>query len=289
MRLAKALMTFGAPSHRIESQLLSAARILEVDAEFVHIPGVIICSFGDNETKTSEMHFVKCGGRLSLGSLHEVHQIYRQVVHDEISARRATQKLEALLAAKPLYGPVTRLVLSFFLSALICPLAFGGSFLDMWIAGTGATFLTLMQVCVASKSQLYANVFEYVACSSFRVPRRLNICYRISVTIVISFAARGLSSIRSQIFCYTAISSAGIVGILPGYLIRELFFRLEFAYHLNACSVTSSLELASKNIVCGSVKMVYALIYTLFLVRVPHYFTKIASEVPFVRRDLACR
>lgn len=30
-------------------------------------------------------------------------------------------------------------------------------------------------------------------------------------------------------------------------------------------SVTSSLELASKNIVCGSVKMVYALIYTLFL------------------------
>ncbi|KAJ8454118.1 hypothetical protein ONZ51_g13212 [Trametes cubensis] len=42
MRLAKALMTFGAPSHRIESQLLSAARILEVDAEFIHIPGVII-------------------------------------------------------------------------------------------------------------------------------------------------------------------------------------------------------------------------------------------------------
>lgn len=30
-------------------------------------------------------------------------------------------------------------------------------------------------------------------------------------------------------------------------------------------AVTSSLELASKNIVCGSVKMVYALIYTLFI------------------------
>ncbi|KAI0375696.1 DUF1212-domain-containing protein [Pilatotrama ljubarskyi] len=230
MRLAKALMTFGAPSHRIESQLLSAARILEVDAEFIHIPGVIICSFGDQETKTSEMHFVKCGGRLSLGSLHEVHQIYRQVVHDEISARKATVKLEALLAAKPLYGSFTRCTLAFCLSGLICVLAFGGSFVDMWIAGIGASFLCLMQICVATKSQLYANVFE------------------ISVTIVISFAARGLSSIRSQIFCYTAISSSGIVGILPGYLI-----------------LSSSLELASKNIVCGSVKMVYALIYTLFL------------------------
>ncbi len=42
------------------------------------------------------------------------------------------------------------------------------------------------------------------------------------MTIVVSFAARGLSSIRSQIFCYTAISSASIIGILPGYLIREL-------------------------------------------------------------------
>ena len=40
------------------------------------------------------------------------------------------------------------------------------------------------------------------------------------MTIVVSFAARGLSSIRSQIFCYTAISSASIIGILPGYLIR---------------------------------------------------------------------
>ena len=48
MRLAKALMTFGAPSHRIESQLLSAARILEVNAQFIHIPGVIICSLGDD-------------------------------------------------------------------------------------------------------------------------------------------------------------------------------------------------------------------------------------------------
>ncbi|EJF61275.1 hypothetical protein DICSQDRAFT_61293 [Dichomitus squalens LYAD-421 SS1] len=230
MRLAKALMTFGAPSHRIESQLLSASRILEVDAEFIHIPGVIICSFGDLETKTSEMHFIKCGGRLSLGSLHEVHQIYREVVHDEISARRATEKLDALLKAKPLYGRPLRITLAFCLSLLICPLAFGGSFVDMWIAGLCAGGLCLMQLTVAAKSQLYANVFE------------------ISVTIVVSFAARGLSSIRSQVFCYTAISSASIIGILPGYLI-----------------LSSSLELASKNIVCGSVKMVYALIYTLFL------------------------
>jgi hypothetical protein len=55
-----------------------------------------------------------------------------------------------------------------------------------------------------------------------------NLChrYRITIAIFMSFSARGLSSIRSQIFCYTAISSAGIVGILPGYLIRTLHFQI---------------------------------------------------------------
>lgn len=42
---------------------------------------------------------------------------------------------------------------------------------------------------------------------------------------------------------------------------------VEFLVHvIDLFAVSSSLELASKNIVCGSVKMVYALIYTLFLV-----------------------
>nr|GAT59979.1 predicted protein [Mycena chlorophos] len=230
LKLARSLMTFGAPSHRIESQLIAAARILEVEAEFIHLPGIIICSFGDQELGCSETHFIKCGGRLSLGALHKVHVIYRSVVHDEISAKEAAERLDALLNAAPLYPIWIRCLLSFCLSALICPLAFGGSFLDMWIAGAGALILSYLQLCAATKSAIYANVFE------------------ITIAIFVSFTARGLSSIRSHLFCYSAISSAGIIGILPGYLI-----------------LSSSLELASKNIVCGSVKMVYALIYTLFL------------------------
>ncbi|KAI0322516.1 DUF1212-domain-containing protein [Amylostereum chailletii] len=230
VKLARALMTFGAPSHRIESQLVAAARILEVDAEFIHLPNIILVCFGDPETKTSETHFIKCGGRLALGALHDVHTIYRRVVHDEISAKRASAQLHEIIAAPPIYGTWTRCIIAFFLSALICPLAFGGSSIDMWISGAGAFVLCALQLTVVTKSALYANVFE------------------ITVAISISFLARGLSSIRSQIFCYTAISSAAIVGILPGYLI-----------------LSSSLELASKNILTGSVKMVYALIYTLFL------------------------
>lgn len=81
-----------------------------------------------------------------------------------------------------------------------------------------------------------------------------------------SFTARGLSSIPHQIFCYTAISSSSIIGILPGYLICR-FVYINFQSILTCLLVSSSLELASKNLFCGSVRMVYALVYTLFLVR----------------------
>ena len=156
-------MTFGAPSHRIEAQLISAAHILDIEAEFVHVPNLIMCSFIDKEEKTSETHFIRCGGRMALGRLHEVHQLYRAVVHDELSAKKAGDRLDELLTAKPIYGPFIQCSINFWIAALICPLAFGGSIVDMWIAGAGAVFLSALRIGVVSRAKKwYAHVFEYV-------------------------------------------------------------------------------------------------------------------------------
>ena len=161
MIFSKALLSFGAPSHRMESQLLAAARILEVDAEFTHMPGLIMASFGDEETKSSQMHFVKCSSRVSLVKLHKLHKIYRQVVHDELSAGRATTMLEAMLETGPMFPLWLRSILVFSIGWLICPLAFGGSFVDMWLAGASSPFLFLVQAFIASRqSVIYANVYE---------------------------------------------------------------------------------------------------------------------------------
>ena len=161
VKLGRALMTFGAPSHRIEAQLYSAARILELKVEFIHIPGLIMCSFINEEEKTSETHFIRCNGRMALGRLHEVHQIYRSVVHDELSAKRAGQQLDALLVAEPIYGSVLQCFLSFWIATLICPLAFGGSLVDMWVSGCFAVFLSIMRNGVIAKAKSwYAHVFE---------------------------------------------------------------------------------------------------------------------------------
>lgn len=133
------------------------------------MPGIIIASFGDEETKSSQMHFAKCSGHLSLGNLHHLHRIYRAVVHDEMSVTKATTELEEMLESGPMNPTLIRLLLAFSIGALICPIAFGGSFVDMFLAGCGSLVLTCIQTYVASRrSVIYANVYEYVAFSSHR-------------------------------------------------------------------------------------------------------------------------
>ena len=153
-------MMFGAPSHRIESQLNATALVLEVPAQFVHLPNIIIASFGEADVKASETHFIKASGTLNLGQLHKVHQVYREVVHDDIGVEKGSALLSQLMKEKPIYSLNLRCVIAFLCCALICPLAFGGSFLDMWVSGASGAILCFLQLHAASKSAMYANVFE---------------------------------------------------------------------------------------------------------------------------------
>ncbi|KAJ6519652.1 hypothetical protein C8R45DRAFT_29694 [Mycena sanguinolenta] len=232
LKLAKALMTFGAPSHRIESQLIAASKILDAQAEFVQLPNLIIVTIRNGSTASTRTYFVRARGRIALSRLNAVHHVYRKVLHDKLSAEAGTDRLRDLLTSPPVYKLWTRCFFSFTCASILCVLSFGGSFLDMWISGCCAAVLQYLGLNAANKSSMYANVYE------------------ISVTIIVAFVARGLSNINvsGNLFCYSAISSAGVVVILPGFTV-----------------LISALELMSKNVFCGSVRIVYAIIYTLFL------------------------
>ncbi len=93
------------------------------------------------------------------------------------------------------------------------------------------------------------------------------------MAIFVSFVARMLNSIGGHIFCYSAISSSGVVLILPGFLVRTclgaILFRMSVVISfvmMRPTSVQGSLELASKNFITGATKIVYAVIYSLILV-----------------------
>ncbi|KAI0347819.1 DUF1212-domain-containing protein [Trametopsis cervina] len=228
--LAQCLLSFGAPSHRIESQLESAAAILNITVGFVHLPNLIIANLMETGTVIQETRFVRAGGRIALTNLHRVHLVYRDVLHDKVGVAEGTDRLRKLLRARPIYPVWIRCVFAFVCASIICTTAFGGSLLDMFIGGIGAAILQYLGLSLASKSAIYANIYE------------------ITMSILVSFVAKALGTIRGNYFCYSAISSAGVVLILPGFTI-----------------LVSALELTSRNIMCGSLRMVYAFIYTLFL------------------------
>ncbi|KAF9447802.1 DUF1212-domain-containing protein [Macrolepiota fuliginosa MF-IS2] len=175
-------------------------------------------------------YFVRSKGRIALTSLHRVHMVYRDVLHDKMGAQEGIDTLRKILRAPPIYPLKFRCFLAFICSSIICVLSFGGSAVDMFISGICASILQYLGLSAANKSSMYANVYE------------------ISVSIFVAFVARGLGSLPGHVFCYSAISSAGVVLILPGFTV-----------------LISSLELMSKSIFCGSVRIVYAIIYTLFL------------------------
>lgn len=221
LKLTQALLTFGSPSYRIESQLLAASVILEVDAEFVYLPGVIIVVFHNRETKTTRLHTVRSSGRLALTYLHRVHDIYKDVLHNQVRVTTGTKAIDNLLHTKPLYPVFFRCMLAFMCASVICPLAFGGSFVDMWISGTCAAILQFLGLRTAVKSALYAHVYECVHGPLSVQSVLADFFPRISISFFISFVAKVLAGIPGHMFCYSAISSAGVVLLLPGFSVRE--------------------------------------------------------------------
>lgn len=234
MRMCRALMLFGAPTHRLEEYMVMTLRVLEIDGQFVYIPGTMIISFGDAATRTSEVHLVKCAQGVNLLKLSDTHIIYKQVIHDLISVEEALQKLEDLLKLKNKF-PAWVSVFLYGLGLLaVAPFAFGAGWVDLPICFGVGLCVGYMQYFVLLMLNLYSSVFEVTA------------------LIVVLFILRAIGTIHrhdgSHIFCFSAIAQGLLALILPGYII-----------------LCGSLELQLRNIVAGSVRMFYAIIYSLFL------------------------
>jgi uncharacterized membrane protein YjjP (DUF1212 family) len=197
---------------------------LEARVAFVHIPSIIMVSLGDGGTKTMQTHFVRANSRIALSNLEQVHAITREVCRDKIACDTGTDLLDNVLEAKALYPLYLRCFYCFICGSIICATAFGGSIIDMWISGTCAAFLGYLNLSpTTQQSSMIDNVYEYA--SSQNLPSYVLmfiISLRISVSILVSFIARALSTIQGDLFCYSAISSAGVVHILPGFTIRKL-------------------------------------------------------------------
>ncbi|KAK5129657.1 hypothetical protein LTR08_002982 [Meristemomyces frigidus] len=234
MKLCRALMQYGAPTHRLEEYMNMSARVLEIQAQFLYIPGSMIMSFDDSSTHTTEVKLVRIAQGLDLGKLRDVHEVYKDVVHDRVGVEEATQRLKEVTDKRAKHSPWARIPIYGLAAACVGPFAFGARLIDLPIAFLLGCILGLLQLIVSPRSDLYANVFE------------------IAATVITSFLARAFGSIPDgkggRLFCFSALAQSSIALILPGYIV-----------------LCASLELQSRSIVAGSIRMVYAIIYSLFL------------------------
>ncbi|EFQ97629.1 pheromone-regulated membrane protein 10 [Nannizzia gypsea CBS 118893] len=234
-KLCDALMAYGAPTHRLEECLRMTSRVLELDAQFLYLPGCMFVSFNDTSTHTTSLKLQRCDQGVDLGKLQDVHQIYKDVVHDMIGVEEAMQLLEEPKNEKPRYNVLTLIFLFGLASAAVGPFAFTGRVIDLPVSFALGCILGALKYIAVPRSRLYANIFELTA------------------AMLLSFLARAIGSIRhgpgdDRLFCFPALAQSSIALILPGFMV-----------------LCSSLELQSQNILAGSVRLVYAIIYSLVL------------------------
>ncbi|QPH18909.1 hypothetical protein C2857_004032 [Epichloe festucae Fl1] len=231
IKLCRALMLYGAPTHRLEEYLSMTARVLEIDGQFLYLPGCMLVSFDDRSTHTTEVRIVRTSQGIDLGKLKDVHQIYKEVMHDVIGTDDGIRLLDDLMSSRDKFNAWTRVLVFGLTSATCAPFSFSARLIDLPIVFCFGCLVGLLQLIVAPKSNMYSNVFEVTA------------------TIIVSFLARAFGSINGgNLFCFSALAQGGIVMLLPGYSV-----------------LCSALELQSRAIVPGSIRIVYAIIYSLLL------------------------
>ncbi|ORZ10590.1 hypothetical protein BCR41DRAFT_308589 [Lobosporangium transversale] len=223
--MAKSLILYGAPSHRIEETCVLLARKMSVDASFALLPGSMTVSFSDPETHTSDTRHLKCNQGMDMNKLAEVHRIALAVLKDHMPIEKANRDLEQLTSEPGMYPLWLTLLGWMGSSAFVAPLAFNGGGWDMLLAGCCGLMVGMLAV-VASKFPVYGNVFEMTS------------------SILVGFVAKAFG----DRVCFSAVALAGIVVLLPGLVLTQAI-----------------MELSSRNIVSGAVRMFYALMYAFFL------------------------
>ncbi|KAF9346728.1 hypothetical protein BGX26_001759 [Mortierella sp. AD094] len=159
------------------------------------------------------------------GGLAQVHKIARALVNGEMEPAEGLAALKAVNSQKPLYNMWIILASFAVLSGVIAPLVFKGSWYDM-LVGMGLGGIVGLTTLMASHYSVYSSVFE------------------VSTSILVAFVAKAL---RDYV-CFTGVVLSAIVMLLPGLSLT-----------------TAIMELSSRCIISGSVRMFYSLMYCLFL------------------------
>lgn len=159
---ARCFLAFGAPAHRLETQLTTAAKVLDIHAEFLLLPNVVFISFHDAEqgSQGTGLHVIKRIGNISLSQLRSTHHIFKSVIAFDATPEQGWRSLLIVQHARLSYSDNFRCFVAFLCGAVITLLAFDGSFLDAMIAGAAQGSLAFLNFYMIGTEPIVARIFE---------------------------------------------------------------------------------------------------------------------------------
>ncbi|KAI7891759.1 uncharacterized protein EV154DRAFT_215922 [Mucor mucedo] len=225
-KLCKSLMLYGCPAHRLEYAMRQVSRTLAVEAEYVYIPSVMLVTFIDSTTHTTETHFIRQSQTFEMHRLSDIYRLEKLVAHGEVSVDEALEFIDKVYDQPPLYPLWLHPIVYALASFSGCILFFGGRWKEAGVAAALGIFF--------ASNELFSKTI-----ASFQP------IWEITVCILIGFVARGITKYD---FCFTPIAFSSFIIVLPGYPMA-----------------VAIIELVSRQLVSGVVRMVYAIIYSFLL------------------------
>ncbi|KAF7721612.1 hypothetical protein EC973_004359 [Apophysomyces ossiformis] len=225
-KLAKSLMLYGCPAHRIEYAMRQVSRTLGVDGEYVYMPNVMFLTFFDQATHTTETHFIRQPQTFEMYKLSEIYRLEKLVAYGEVSVDEALEFIDQVMDEPSIYPRWLKPFVYALASFTGCVMFFGGRWKEGGVAAALAMVFAMYET-FSGRLLSFQPIWEITVC------------------ILIGFVAEALQKYK---FCFTPIAFSAFIIILPGYPMA-----------------VAIIELVSRQLVSGVVRMVYAILYSFLL------------------------
>ncbi|KAJ1678094.1 pheromone-regulated protein prm10, partial [Spiromyces aspiralis] len=215
------------------------AEFLDLEASLFILPGMAVISFDDSITHTSETKVLQCHHEWDMYRLEQTDKIWKHVVCHKMSVQEAVGELERLMNNGGYYPWYVLWPVWGILSWAVSLLAFRGGWTD-GVCACGLGLLVGTMHLVASRFPAYANFFE------------------VSAAMVSGFGA----SLFQRWVCYSSVALSSMAVLFPGLLMT-----------------TGVIELCSRQLISGTVRMFYALVLSFVIAFGLHIGNSIYTEL----------
>ena len=210
-----------------------SGRALGIEGDFTYLPDLMLISFNDKAAMSSEVSLIKESQGLDLGKFQDIHYVYKAVVHGYYTAQEGLQVLAAVMGRRQPHGKFLRILAYGMAGVAIGSFNFSMRPMDFVPCFLLGCVVGILELIAGAQSSQFSHLVEVCA------------------AILVAFVSRGLGSIPyydQPMFCFSAIAYSNIVVLLPGYSV-----------------LCAALELQNQKLAAGAARMVYAIIYSIFL------------------------